>query len=329
MLVPRIKKVIESNDIYMERVLPNPGNIHAKIGDIVKPFDHIGSCTISHSQMKLPKRFKPVKNKNEKQYLQFGTKIGSVDKETITAPFNGHLYKDENTGKYVLKEIESKYTLLAGVWGVIDKLSEGHSVLIKSNIMDIQLVASTKRYFTGELIVFPNPWHTLEKYYLTEFVAGAGGKIIYVGNSVDTELLIEAQRLGVGGILAGSCDKDTFSFAKSRDINLGIFTGFGIIDTPTEVFDYLKTVSNRFVIFQGEKNLLRVPIPEPTSITKKKTVENVLIELKLDMRVFLLDKNYFGYTAVVDNIGESSIFVKLPEVKNPVEVRLPNFLALG
>jgi hypothetical protein len=329
MLVPRIKKVVESNDVYMERVLPNPGHIHAKIGDNVKPFDHIGSCNISHSMMKLPKRFKPVKKKSEKQYIQFGSKIGSVDKEVITAPFNGHLYKDTETGKYVFKEVESKYTLLAGVWGKINKIVEGHSALIQSQLMDIQLVASTKKFFTGELIVFPNPWHTLEKYYLTEFVAGAGGKIIYVGNMVDKDLLIEAQRLGVGGILAGSCDKDTFTFAKSRDINLGIFTGFGMIDTPTEVFEYLKTVSNRFVIFQGEKNLLRVPIPEPTAASKKSTVENILVEIKPEMKVFILDKNYFGHIATVDNVGESSIFVKLPKVKNPVEIHLPNFLALG
>jgi hypothetical protein len=329
MLVPRIKKVVESNNVYMERVLPNPGHIHAKIGDEVKPFDHIGSCSISHSLMKFPKKFKPSKKKSDKQYVPFGSKLGSVDKETITAPFNGHLFKDTDSGKYLFKEIESKYSLLAGVWGNIDKISEGHSVLIKTQLMDMQLVASTKKYFTGELIVFPNPWHTLEKYYLTEFVAGAGGKIIYVGNTVDVELLVEAQRLGVGGILAGSCNKETFTFAKSRDINLGIFTGFGMIDTPSEVFDYLKTVSNRFVIFQGEKNLLRVPIPEPTEKSKKTSVENVLVELEKDMRVFLLEKNYFGQVASVDNVGESSIFVKLPKAKNPVEIHLPNFLALG
>ena len=327
MFAPALKKIIESSVVHVERVLPTTGSIYAQIGTEVKPFDHLGNCNVSHSILTLPKKFKPIKYKGLEKYFQFGAKIGKNGSETVTAPFNGYLFIDPVKKIYKLREIESKYTLLAGVWGIVEKVSLNNSVLIKTQSKDINLIGSTKVTFGGELIVFPNPWESLEKYYLNEFSAGAGGKIIYVGNHVDTELLIEASKMGVGGILAGSCDRETFTFAKSRNICFGIFTGFGNLETPEPVYDYLKSVSNRFILFMGEKNILRVPVPE-ISEEALKSKQNPIIEVVPGQKVVVLEKNYFGQIGEIDNVNEFSIFVRLPKAKLPVEIRVPNFYIL-
>lgn len=332
--VPVIKKVAESESVLVERALPTEGIIRTQTGSEVKPFDHIGECTVSHNLLVLPVKFKPKDPKTSDKFYYSGSVIGKAYSKQVTAPYNGYLFKDDKDNLYKFKQIESRHTLLAGVWGTIEKIKEKKSVLIKTTVLDLSLVATTKTTFSGEFVVFPNPSDNLKKHYLSGFSSGGGGRIVYVGDHATLELVAEAYKLGVGCLLAGSATKETVNFAKKKNMGLGLLSGFGDISTPKETYDLLNEVGNRFVFFQGERNLLRIPVsPGELKKTKsrKRRKKSVLKSLRKNVKVVVLEKPYFGHIGKVDSVSDYSIFVKFPDkpdIKEPVEVKLPNVLAI-
>ncbi len=71
-------------------------------------------------------------------------------------------------------------------------------------------------------------------------------------------------------------------------------------------------------------------IPIPTSVSSQNTSADpkLFVNLEFGTKVQILEKPYFGWVGVVDRVGESSIFVKLEDNGETVEVKIPNFLAL-
>ncbi len=330
MLAPVVTKVLNSKEVLIERVMPVPGQLIVTENATVVPFDHIGVCNFSQKLLKLPKHFRPAHFKKPGQFYYTNNLLGKNRRSVISAPYNGHLYAMPD-GDFEFREDPKKYTLLSGVWGKVAKIVDKNAVLIKADTKDINLVAATKSYFAGELVVFPNPSHLLEKFYLEGFASGASdGKIIYVGNHVSLSLLKDAVKYGVGGIVAGSADTETYRFAVSSGVSFGIFGGFGDIATPDEVYTILNNVPNRYVFFQGERNLLRIPMPPEQEVSSiEPNNPKIIAEVEKGMRVLVLQRPYFGKSGVVDRVAESSIFVRFSINENPVEVRLPNFFILN
>ena len=327
MYIPVISKLQFNDNVFIERVLPVAGEVQVEQGKEVVPYDHVGICMYSHRVYKYPKNFKPKSLKKDGQFYYFGVDIGKIDSQKITAPYNGNLTKTPE-GTFEFREVENKYILMSGVWGTVEKTIDKKSVLLRTRTYDINLVASTDCSFAGELIVFPNPSHVLEKFYLDEFTSGAAdGKIVYVGNHVTTNLLDEAIKYGLGGIIAGSADRQTFQYARRNNICFGLFSGFGEIPTPDDVYKVLNEVSNRYVFFQGERNILRIPMP-PEAVPVKKKLISPLKFVKKGMNVVIMQKPYFGRIGVVDRNTESSIFVKFNSTENAVEIKVPNVYAI-
>jgi hypothetical protein len=329
MLVPFISKTLQSKGEYVERTLPVPGQILLTENTEVAPYQHVGICTFSQKLLKLPANFKPNKFKKDGQFYYYNNVLGKQGKNSLNAPYNGNLFKVQNDG-FEFREEVKKYILLSGVWGNVVKTVEKNSVLIQTNMTDINLVASTKSNFAGELVVFPNPTRLLERFYLEGFASdSADGKIVYVGNHVSLDFLKDATKYGIGAIIGGSADKEAMRYATDAGINFGIFSGFGDIATPEAVYNLLNSVSNRYVFFQGERNLLRIPMPKEDQVVSiKPEARTHLVEVAKGMSVLLLQKPHFGESAIVDSVGESSIFVKFGLNENPIEVFVPNFFVL-
>jgi hypothetical protein len=297
----------------------------------IKPFDHVGESTVSHNLTVLPKDFKPHKSKEPNKFFYEGSVIGKTGSQNVKAHFNGYLYKDEKDKVYKFREVEKKFTLLSGAWGTIEKVKENKSALLKTRTKDVIFVASTDAAAEGELIVFPNPSEMLQGHYLQGFTRGAAGKIVYAGDYVEESLVKEAYELGVGALLVGSASKRAMTFAKSNNMSFGIFGGFGQMKTPQVTYDFLLGVSNRFVFFHGERNILRVPLSpddEENKGSAKKSKSTVLRYVRKGLTVLVLQKPHFGKVGKVDSVSGYSIFVKFEDGKEPVEVKLPNLLAL-
>lgn len=225
----------------------------------------------------------------------------------------------------------SSKALLSGVWGVVEDILENESVLIKSQAMDLHLIASSAPYAEGELVVFPNPADLIQKQYFDKFSYSLLGKVIYVGNTVSKDVVQMSQKCGVSGILAGGCPKSVFDFAESSNIFLGLFTGYGVCRTPEPVFEALLNVSTRIVFASGQDNRLRIPVPENFPRVEEVMEEEVFKPLEEGCKVLILQNPYFGFTGVVISSGEyddPKVLVKLTLSNEVIEVNIPNILAL-
>lgn len=325
MFIPVLKKITYSENCLVERTFPSEGKITVTVGEKVEPFSKLGEALVSYQVLDLDSKFKPQKNDYIDDHVYKGSPIGWVGRKKVHAPFDGRLKRNtDNT--YTFYEKSREFWLLAGVWGDILKIVDTHSVLIKTQTIDIHLAASTSQNLSGELIVFPNPSDVLQAEYLEKFAKNLVGNIVYVGNYAGVTVVKRAIELGVGGIIAGGTDKISFNIAKTANTFLGAISGFGRVPTTNYVFDAIKEFSNRFIFIDGDQNIVRIPMPVKQQNSTGST--RFFVNLEPGIRVQILEKPFFGWVGTVDRVKESSIFVKLEDNGDVVEIKIPNFLAL-
>ena len=332
MLAPIIRKIVENKTVMVERYLPSKGNLFVQKGDILEPFQKLGDCMHSPNTVYFPKEFEPVKFLREKVYFQKGSLIGKIGAKKVTADENGYMSFDEVSGEYFYEDMPVKFTLLSGLWGEVSDVIPESSVLIKTVVAEVDLVACTPNFSFGELVVFPNPTEILEKFYLESFVKSTEGKIVYVGHYADLDTIKKARDLKISAIVAGSADPVGFSFAKSANIGLGVVSGFGKLETPDFVYKLFNSVAYRHVFFHGDLGVLRIPMSgveeETVSSKKKKTPLKVIKKVTKGQKVQVLQKPHFGKIGTIDRVSVSSIFVRFDNELGPVEIDLPNFFII-
>lgn len=328
MYIPILKRMLRLNDVLVERALPCAGRINVSSGDKVEAFTELGGAKVSYKSVPLPSQLKFVEGKGVGSHFYAGEKIGHVGLTSIRAPFSCVVLKVD--GRLELDEEKRDYLLISGIWGEVVDVVKSTAVLLKTQVVDLHLMACMETSIEGELIVFPNPSEVLQMQYLERFSKNVFSKVVYVGDTVDLPILEKGLEMGVAGILAGSAGKDCFNFAKAHGLFLGTFSGFGEGHTPKPVFDFLNEISNRFVFVYGERNLLRIPLPEPSpeDLVVSKKRQRVLTKLKVGLRVLVVNEDHFGYSGTVEKILDSRILVRLDRDSESLEVLVPNLLAL-
>lgn len=326
MIAPVIRKITQKEGCLVERVLPVEGVISVETGATVEPFNHLGECKFSQNKLGFPKGFKPNNFKTNKRFYYSGCLLGKIGREKIIAPFDGNMEIDSRK-KYIYSENEKKYPLLAGVWGVVKSIHQNKSVLLQTQVKDLLLAASTDVQASGELVVFPNPTDILKRSYLENFAKGIKGKVIYIGHFVGIDVLQKAYDMQASAVLSGSAHKDALDFAREKNFAFGLISGFGNIKTPESVYKFLSSISYRYVFFDGDQNILRIPV-KPEDISKVEGLVPLIKQVEAGMMVQVFQDPYFGWIGTVDRTHESSIFVKFGIEKNSVEVKVPNFLII-
>jgi hypothetical protein len=328
MHVPIVRKITKNNDVLIERALPKKGQLDAASGTKVEPFTKLGMSKVSYGSLPIGSSLKLTKGKKVGTYFYTGDTVGRIGRKKIIAPFDGYLEKIPNG--YLYKQEERDFWLLAGVWGDIVDVVGNYSVLLKTQTVDLHFAACTDNSYEGELIVFPNPSELLEMQYLEKFSKDSFGKIIYIGEYLDSEVVTKAAQLGVAGLIAGSADRNAFQLAKKHNIFLGVISGFGHIPTPSYIFDFLKGVTNRFVFLQGGRGIVRIPVPKPFDVQqiKNSSVTGQLRTLKKGLKVQILEEPHFGWVGTIDRIQKGEVYVMLDDVQDPVKVDIPNIISL-
>ncbi|MFC1722333.1 hypothetical protein ACFL0C_01650 [Patescibacteria group bacterium] len=325
--IPLIKKLIFKEGLLVERALPKEGYINTSVGEVVEPSQKMGTCKVVYEVVDLGKDFKPASRKLVNAYSSKDKLIGSVHRKKFVSQFNGKLIKNEKGVYYFVSE-ERDYWLLPGVWGTVKEVTDKKSVLIETQAIDIHLPVTTRKRTSGELIVFPNPSEMLSFQYFNNYLKSPVGKIIYVGNTVNMDIIKRANELNVGGILAGSANKDVYDFSIRNNISLGLFSGYGEITTPEVVYQFLNGITSRYVFFSGDNNTLRIPLPKNNEFKETSELKSVMVYVKKGMKVQVFDSKNFGKTGVVDSTPKSGILVKLHDSEEVVEVNPPNLLAV-
>ncbi|MBI2414798.1 hypothetical protein HYV31_03115 [candidate division WWE3 bacterium] len=328
MFIPLVQKITKRNNVLVERALPKKGELDAPIGTKVEPFTRVGIAKVSYGRLPLASSLKIVRGKSVGSYFYTGEVLGILTGKKIIAPFDGVLQKIPNG--FMFEQEERDFWLLAGVWGEVIDYVDKYSVILKTQTTDIHLAACTQNSCDGELIVFPNPSELLEMHYLERFSKDSFGKIVYTGNYVNSMMVAKAIELGVAGIIAGSAERDAFSLAKRNGVFLGSISGFGKIPTPTNVYAFLKDISNRYVFLQGSRQLLRIPVSSEFSEAEVSPdlFSGTLCELKCDLSVQVFEEPYFGWVGKVSSVTDDDVYVILDDVKDPVKIKIPNLVAL-
>ncbi|HXK52595.1 hypothetical protein H6802_01865 [Candidatus Nomurabacteria bacterium] len=325
--IPVYRKMNLHRESLVRRELPIEGDLIVKVGDSVLPFTKIGRATISKDFLVLPPKIKIQRSMLPKPLIYEGEVLGRAGFRSFKAPFNGYFEEDSING-LVYKREKQDYWMLAGVWGVVSEVVGGRSVTIKAQVIDINFSAACGTDHMAELIVFPNPSKLLDLEYLQNFSKGIKGKIVYVGDFLRKELVLKAIELKVGALIGGSIEKDIFNLAKSRGLGVGITTGFGQLQTPSKVFDFLKTVSNRHVFIDVSDGKLTIPIPSEFNTSSFAENGESICEVKKEVPVLVLQSPYFGREGKVDDIQNDKIYVKLNESEEVHEINNSNLLAL-
>jgi hypothetical protein len=328
MYAPALRKMFKSTGVFIERSLPSVGVIYTQQGYDLKPFDRIGDCLFSHNRVVLPENIKLHKDIKEAHhvFIRQGELIGLFGSKKLTAPFDGYLDYTDVLREFV--EVERKHGLLSGVWGTVDKVIPNKGVLLKTNMIDIIFAESSHINISGEMVVFPNPMDILEEFYLESYLKNPVGKVVYMGDYVKEDVIHKAIDLKVGGVICGSTTKHALDIAIANNFALGIVSGFGKMTIPNQVFEFLNKISYRQVFFQGERNLLRVPVP-PEDKTPTKRDELLIKKVEVGDLVQVFQKGYFGKIGTVDRVTENSIFVKFSQDKGIGEIFTPNFFILS
>ncbi|MBT7350721.1 hypothetical protein HN803_08140 [candidate division WWE3 bacterium] len=329
MYIPIIRKVMKTNDVFVERTLPRKGELVAKEKEVVEPFTKLGMTKVSYGNLPLPARLRVTKGRAVGSYFYTGDTLGKIGSKKVIAPFDGTLI-EQSGGGFLFNQEDRDFWLLSGVWGEVVSVVEKSSALIRTQMLDVKLAIATDHSYSGELIVFPNPSELLEMQYLQKFSKDSFGKIIYVGHHINEALVKKAHELGVAGLIAGSVDRDALVAAKKTDLFVGAFSGFGVIPTPDYIFDILKGVTNRYIFLQGNKNLLRIPAekPYPTKDIRPNSYTGQLRSVKKGLLVQVFEEPFFGWTGKVHSMQGSSVQVIIDEGRDPVKIKIPSIISL-
>ncbi len=310
----------------VERTLPKEGQISVSVGEQVDPSTRLGTCKVVYEMVKLGSKFKAEKQEADSTYYADGSFVGSVGKKKFFAPFNGNL--EETPEGFVFKAENMDYWLMPGVWGEVADISNNRSVLIKSQSVDLHVPVARGKPFSGELIIFPNPSEMLAEQYFHNYIKSPNGKIVYVGNHLNIELAEKAHQMGLLALLAGSATKEAYDFVEEQGMSLGLFVGFGKINTPDMIYQFINDITNRYVFLLVDKNTLQIPVPTENEFEQNGKPSKILKFVRKDTIVQVLNSENFGQIGTVDRVTKSGIFVKLHENNQEVEVSPPNILII-
>lgn len=326
MYVPIVKKIIYKEGVLVERTLPNEGSITVSAGDKIDPSEKLGTCKVIYDVVELGSKFKVNQREDGSNYYANGSLVGSLGGTKFHAPFSGLL---EKTGKgYIFKSEERDYWLLPGVWGTVKDISQNRAVLLDTQVVDVHMPVTCGKDTSGELVVFPNPSEILTIQYFNNYIKSPEGKVVYVGNNANLDIVKTAHELKISSVLAGSASKEAFDYANENGLSLGLFVGFGKINTPQMVYDFINEITSRYVFFKAKKNLLQIPVPADQDHETYKKPNKIIKYMRKGMQVQVLNSENFGQMGEVDRASKSGIFVKLHENNEIIQVDPPNLLII-
>lgn len=327
--LPLIEKVDKTNEVFIERVLPDLGQLLVKVGDKVEPFTKAGTASVSYFYVKIDPRFTLTKTLNS--YIEKGVTIGErrkgLKKLTLIAPFNGFI-RAVGDGSFVFEQDKQSHTLLSGLWGDVVGSVPSKSFVVKGSATRVYSAVSTPFEAEGELVVLPNPPEILQDPYFTKFTKDVSGKIIYAGYHVRLENIKRALKLGIRGVIAGGFDKESYDFGLQSGFTIAAISGYGSIPTPAYIYDLLKSVANRYVFIRGQTGEIIIPsdhVFEDAHSEKK----DFFTEIKSGMIVQVLERPFFGWTGVITELTDGKVKVKLDNHSEEILVKPVNLIALA
>lgn len=253
--------------------------------------------------------------------------------KTALAPVSGVIsHIDTNTGKVTISRPFKQVIINAYIRGRVSEVIENRGCVVEVPGIKINGVFGLGRETHGELkVLTEGPDQVLTPEMITE---DCKGKIIVGGSFATNEALSRALEVGVKGVITGTANY--FNLTQSLGVKLGVgitgqediditvilMEGFGHLDMRREVWETLRALEGRVASINGATQIragairpeVIVPFPDYTGPLAQETVVDE--DLKVGMRVRVVNEPYFGVTGVIEEI------VKEPQLIE-TEARVP------
>lgn len=341
-------KVKKRINVSKTRILPIPGEVLVKKGDVVD-YDTIvaratipGNPTIIKASQLLniePENLPPFMLKKEGDRVEKGeiiakyTPFWGLIKKFICSPVEGVIESiSDETGQIIVREPPIPVEINAYIPGKIVEILPNIGVVIETNAAYIQGIFGLGAERHGKLRIAVDSNHDT----LTEekILSDYKGEIIVGGSLATLEALKKAQELEVKGIIVGGIqgiDIDKFlgyeigvAITGQEDIAMTIIVteGFGKMSMSDSVFNLLKEFEGNHIAINGTTQIRAGVIRPEIIIPHSKEILDVkgdeLIDgMKPGTLVRIIREPYFGKIGIV-----ASLPVQLQEVETGSLVRV-------
>lgn len=349
LFVPARLRIEKNKIIHIKRRLINAkGEIKVKVGQEVCPQDVValGHTSSGFRTIHLASdlRVSPKKateflmrqigqNIYEGELLAMKRDFLGFNKQLILSPVDGVIEDyDVQIGNVKIQLTPKTVRLVSGAYGIVDAIDEiAGTVLIKTMVNVVWGVLGSGKEREGLLKIL-GPADLLTS--SNQIPAQAQGRILVAGGLVFMAALEKGLDVRLGGIICGGINAaDYRSMAGGQwniwhkhwsDVGLSLMVteGFGAAPIGEDIFSLLQDYNESFVLLDGNKSRLILPINEQNSmIYIRKTglavkpegdfsPEAGLLPLKEGSKVRVISSSFLGLQGQVEAIDQT--LTKLP-----------------
>lgn len=266
----------------IERRLPSAGKLLVKPSDKVSPEDIVGEAEISGGFRKinlaqilgistssvikvLVKKEGEVVYKGEP--LARSRRLLGLRSKVYLSPVDGVVEAVEG-GEITIRFAPSEIQLSAGFSGVVESVTEGEQVSIRTTAARILGAVGAGRERFAHLKVVGKPGEFLLPQHLD---STAAGKVVAGGAVVTADTIEKALAIGVKGLITGGVNShETLGWSEGSDLGLTIVAieGYGFHPIGDDVYEALTKYDGQYVAISGEKAEVLVSVQgEPVAKT--------------------------------------------------------------
>lgn len=275
MILPIKRRMIEREEVLIERRLIAPGKMLVRVGDKVEASETIGTAEVSSGLREIdlasmfgvsPKDVEKGFLKEVGQAVHHGETIFRVKKmlglrsEEYNSPVEGQI-SEVRDGVIGIRSNPTEVSLAAGFTGTIDKVDEGEGATILSTATTVRGVTGFGKLHFGEIKVVGRGTDMLLPQDLD---SDCSERIVVGGALLATDTIEKALAIGVVGLVTSGINfREASSFGSREKAGLGllILEGYGLHRFDKEILDRLQELDGHYAALNGEESLLLVGAP--------------------------------------------------------------------
>lgn len=303
--------------IRRERLLPNDGDVIAKIGQEVSPVQVLARSPLKVTFEVVPVcqqlRISPEKLA-ELLAVQVGSMVEAGDvlvkkrgfgSKAYLSPVNGVLHSVVN-GRLVFSQVAEFVELRALARSRVVNRIANRGVLLEINGSRIQAVWDSGKEGFGTV-------HVAGETAVTPFTADPintelSDNVLVTGKITEAEPLEQAQRSGISGLIAGSITADLLPIAQAMNYPIFITGGIGEQGMSEPIFQLLqKSEARHIALFSSPPNLAgqRPEIIIPLEAVPGEDLPPAGQPLTAGQTVRILQKPYYNQVGIVTQLHQS------------------------
>ena len=342
-------KILSKTKIIINRILPMKGNVHFKVGEMVKSQDIVASTEIpGNVQMINVSKKLNIEPDNvlecmlveldesiiKDQVIAESKGVFGLFKQQLKSPINGTLANvSEITGQAIIAEPPIPVEVDAYISGKIIDVMDAEGVTIETEGVMIQGILGIGGENRGELMVLTKS--PKDELTLNMILPDHKGKIIVGGSFMSHEVFEKAKKVGVSGIITGGFDYQNLSRILGYSLgvaitgfekigpSLMITEGFGNISMADRTYDLLKENENKYASLNGSTQIRagvirpELVIPLEDMSLEIKSLDDLDLAISEGSLVRIIREPYFGQVGIV-----KALPTKLTKMESETEVRV-------